>query len=104
MQLPVNERPTAVVCVTDLVASGIMIEAEAHGLVIGRGLSVVGFDDAPLAQYIRPSLTTLQQAIPEISQALLTMLETILKGDKHLTQHKLIAPRLIIRNSCGTPV
>lgn len=103
MQLPVKERPTAVVCVTDLVASGVMIEAEEHGLVVGRDLSVVGFDDAPLAQYIRPSLTTLQQAIPEISQALLAMLETVLKGDKHLTQHKLIAPRLIIRNSCGSP-
>jgi DNA-binding LacI/PurR family transcriptional regulator len=72
-------------------------------VVIGHDLSVVGFDDAPLAQYIRPSLTTLQQAIPEISQALLTMLETVLKRDNHGSQHKLIAPRLIIRNSCGSP-
>jgi DNA-binding LacI/PurR family transcriptional regulator len=103
MQLPPKERPTAVVCVTDLVASGVMSAAEAHGLVIGRDLSIVGFDDAPLAQYIRPHLTTLQQAIPEITQALLKMLETVLNKDDSLPRHSLIAPRLIIRESCGSP-
>ncbi len=103
MQLPPKERPTAVFCVTDLVASGVMIEAEAHGLVIGRDLSVIGFDDAPLAQYIRPSLTTLQQPIPEITQALLTILESSLKNHNSVPHHKLIAPRLIIRSSCGSP-
>ncbi len=98
-----TERPTAVVCITDLVASGVMSAAEAHGLVIGRDLSVVGFDDAPLAQYIRPHLTTLQQAIPEITQALLKMLEKVLNKDEDVPQHSLIAPRLIIRDSCGSP-
>ena len=71
MQLPKAERPTAVVAITDLVAIGVMHEAEAHGMVIGQDLSVIGFDNAPLAQYVRPSLTTVQQAIPEIAQALL---------------------------------
>ncbi len=103
MQLPAKERPTAVVCITDLVASGVMSAAEAHGLVIGRDISVVGFDDAPLAQYIRPHLTTLQQAIPETTQALLKMLEAILNKDDDVPRHTLIAPRLIIRDSCGSP-
>lgn len=103
MQLPADERPTAVVCVTDLVASGVMSAAEANGLVVGRDLSVAGFDDAPLAQYIRPHLTTLQQAIPEVTQAMLKMLETVLSKDETAPRHNLIAPRLILRDSCGKP-
>ena len=81
--------------------SGVMNEAEAHGLVIGHDLSVVGFDNAPLAQYIRPGLTTVQQAIPEIAQALLIMLEAILNKDMSAPRQVLIVPDLIIRNSCG---
>jgi len=103
MQLEPHERPTAIVCITDLVASGVMSAAEAHGLAVGRDISVIGFDDAPLAQYIRPHLTTIQQAIPEITQALLKMLESVLNKDASAPRQCLIAPRLIIRDSCSSP-
>jgi DNA-binding LacI/PurR family transcriptional regulator len=100
-RLPEAERPTAVIAVSDLIAVGVMNEARERGMVIGDTLSVIGFDDAPMGQYLTPSLTTVRQPIGEISQALVTMLESIL--DKRiLTEHKLlIAPQLIVRNSCG---
>lgn len=101
MQLPQSERPTAVVAITDLVAIGVMNEVEARGLVVGKDLSVVGFDNAPLAEYIRPGLTTVQQGIPETTQALLKMLEAILNKDTTAPRHVLTIPDLIIRNSCG---
>lgn len=95
------QPPTAVVAVSDLVAIGVMNEAERRGLVVGRDLAVIGFDDAPLAQYLRPALTTLCQPIAEIGATLLTMLEAAIKGAPPAARHVLLPPRLITRASCG---
>lgn len=103
LRLPKHKRPTAVAAITDLVAIGVMNEAAANGLVIGQDLSVVGFDNTPLGQYLHPALTTVQQGIPEIAQALLTMLQAILNKDTSVPRQVLIAPELIVRASCGKP-
>lgn len=103
MQLPAHERPTAVVAVTDLIAIGIMNEAEQHGLVIGDTLSVIGYDDVPLTQYLRPALTTVQQPIPEIGRKIMEMLEAVLTGQPIAHKQQLFTPALIIRESAGPP-
>lgn len=103
MQMSDEERPTAVIAISDRVAAGIIDEAERRGLVIGQDLSVIGFDDTPLMQYIRPGITAIQQAIPELGQALMSMLESILNNEAPPTANVLIPPRLILRNSCGNP-
>ncbi|MBZ0281917.1 MAG: LacI family DNA-binding transcriptional regulator [Anaerolineae bacterium] len=104
LTLPPEEQPTAVVAITDLVAVGVMNAAREHGLVVGRDLSVIGFDDAPMAQYLQPGLTTLRQAIPETGQALIAMLENVINKDPLAKQHILIPPSLIIRDSCAPPL
>lgn len=101
--LPADKRPTAMVAITDLVAIGIINEAERCGLVVGHDLSVVGYDDVPMSQYLRPALTTVQQPILEIGQAMVQLLETVLRQDVLPEQHMLIPPRLIVRDSCGVP-
>jgi DNA-binding LacI/PurR family transcriptional regulator len=103
MSLPQDEHPTGIIAISDLVAIGIMNEAERLGLTIGRDLSLIGFDDAPMTQYLRPALTTVQQAIPETGQALMTILEALLNKTEPEEPHILIPPRLIVRDSCGTP-
>jgi DNA-binding LacI/PurR family transcriptional regulator len=100
-ELPLDEQPTAIVAITDLVAIGIMNEAERRGLVVGRDLSVIGYDDVPMSQYLRPALTTVQQPILEIGQALMSLLESVLRQNP--TEQVLIPPRLVIRDSCGAP-
>lgn len=100
-QLPAAERPTAVIAISDLIAVGVMDEAERRGLVVGRDLSVIGFDDAPMAPYLRPALTTLQQPIEDIGAALIAMLEAAIKGEAPAERHRLLPPRLIVRGSCG---
>lgn len=102
LRLPKHERPTAVIAVTDIIAIGIMNEAEQNGLVIGRDLSVIGYDDTPLVQYLRPSLTTLHQPIEDIGHALIAMLERVLHDEPN-ERHMLLPPRLILRGSCGSP-
>lgn len=100
-QLPRSQWPTAIAAVSDLVAVGIMNEAERRGLVVGKDLSVTGFDDAPMTQYLRPALTTIQQSIVEIGQALIEMLEIVLRKEETTPQHLLVPTRLIVRESCG---
>jgi len=56
------DRPTAVVCSNDLTAIGVMRQAFELSLNVPRDLSVVGFDDIPLAQFMIPPLTTVQMS------------------------------------------
>jgi len=100
---PASERPTAIVAISDVVAIGIMDEAERRGLVVGRDLSVIGFDDTPMSPYLRPPLTTLRQPIAEIGAALIAMLEGAIRGEPPAERQLLLPPELIIRESCGAP-
>lgn len=56
-----DDRPTAILCFSDLMALGVVHAAHDLGLVVPDDLSVVGFDDSPIAGRIRPPLTTLRQ-------------------------------------------
>jgi DNA-binding LacI/PurR family transcriptional regulator len=103
LELPVLERPTAVVAISDLVAIGAMNEIQRRGLIIGRDVSLIGFDDAPMAPYLHPALTTLQQPIEAVGARLIAMLEAAIRGVEHAERHVLLPPRLIIRQSCGAP-
>jgi DNA-binding LacI/PurR family transcriptional regulator len=100
-QLPEDEQPTAVIAVSDLIAIGVMNEARRRGIAIGDSLSVIGFDDAPMGQYLTPPLTTVRQPIAEIGQALVAMLETILSKRAPERCTLLTGPRLVVRESCG---
>jgi len=51
-------RPTAILCVNDLMAVGVMHELREQGLQIPRDVSATGFDNIKLAQFCTPSLTT----------------------------------------------
>ncbi len=103
-RLPASEQPTAIVAVSDLMAIGLMQEAARRGLDVGRRLSVIGFDDVPMTEFLRPALTTIQQPIPEIGEALISMLETVLNKQEADVANLLIPPRLVIRDSCAPPL
>ena len=60
-----DDRPTGVLCFSDVIASGVLGAAESLGLSVPRDLSVIGFDDAPLARRLRPQLTTVHQDVTE---------------------------------------
>src|SRR5690242_4442869 len=60
--------PTAVLCSNDMTAIGVMREAYQHGIEIPRSLSVVGFDDIRLAQFVIPPLTTVQMSQQELAR------------------------------------
>jgi DNA-binding LacI/PurR family transcriptional regulator len=71
-------RPSAVVCSNDLTAIGVMRQAFEQSLHVPRDLSVVGFDDIRLAQFLIPPLTTVQMSQTEIAEtAFMALLECV---------------------------
>ena len=63
-----KRRPTAVMCSNDMTAIGVMREAYEKGILIPQDLSVIGFDDIRLAQFIIPPLTTIQMSQAELAR------------------------------------
>jgi len=99
LNLPPDRRPTAVVALTDLMAIGVINAATDAGVTVGQDLAVVGFDDAPIAGYLRPSLTSLRQPIAEVGERVVTMLIDLVRGETLSPAQVLLRPRLIVRDS-----
>lgn len=99
--LPASRQPTAFVTVSDMTAVSLMSEAERRGLVVGKTVSVIGFDDEPMSRYLRPSLTSLRQPIQEISYEMIDIVGELLNGTLSETRQLLMAPELVIRETTG---
>ena len=63
-----RRRPTAVLCSNDMTAIGLMREAYDQGINVPRDLSVVGFDDIRLSDFMIPPLTTVQMSQTELAR------------------------------------
>ena len=61
--LDLDQPPTAVLCMSDVLAFGAMQTASDRGLAVPGDLSVTGFDDIPAAARSDPPLTTIRQPI-----------------------------------------
>ncbi len=94
-----KKRPTAIIAVNDMVAIGAMIALQEHGVSIPDEISIVGFDDIPLAAMIRPALTTVSQ--PKYELGRLAAERLIGRLDGSITQFKTISlsSHLLVRNS-----
>jgi DNA-binding LacI/PurR family transcriptional regulator len=66
MRLPTP--PTAVFCSNDMTAIGVMREAYDLGIKVPHDLSVVGFDDIRLSEFITPPLTTVRMSQTELAR------------------------------------
>lgn len=94
-------RPTAVMCSNDMTAIGVMRQAYEEGIKVPQDLSVIGFDDIRLAQFVTPPLTTVQMSQKELAtiafEAL--MIETESKGQaKGRVDYDLVTS-LVLRRS-----
>jgi LacI family transcriptional regulator len=97
MQL--NPRPTALIASNDVMAFGAMDAIKDIGLRVGHDISVVGFDDIPMASHVYPRLTTVRQPIAEMGEAAVDMLVSLLQGHPPLTLQRELSTELILRES-----
>ncbi len=97
------ERATAVFAVNDLIALGVVQEAHKLGRLVPDDLSVVGFDDIPLAGTSSPSLTTVRQPTEEMGQSVIDLLLTRLADPASPARATRYSSSLVVRESTKPP-
>ena len=90
---------TAVVCSHDLLAHTLMIHCLEIGMRIPEDISIIGFDNLPLAAHTIPPLTTVQQIRPEIGRSAFYAMTSLMGGIPISTL--LLHAKLITRKSTG---
>ena len=94
-----GESFDAIFALADLLAIGAMRALQDAGLRVPEDVSVIGFDDLPLAAYVSPALTTVQQNTRLASEGLVKGIVGLIEGKP--LESTLMAPRLVVRDSCG---
>lgn len=97
-----KRRPTAVLAMSDMTAIGVMTAAAQAGVRVPSDLSVVGFDDLPIAAWTNPALTTVRQPIVEKGRIAARLLIQLLQGKAVQTPPPL-STKLIVRASTSSP-
>jgi DNA-binding LacI/PurR family transcriptional regulator len=99
------DRPTAVLCFSDVIAAGVVRAARHQGLAVPEDLSVVGFDDSPVAR--RLDLTTVHQDAAEkgrlAAAALAAAIEHGRAGTNPRVRHQTLPTELVVRGSTASP-
>lgn len=95
-----KDRPTAIFVASDDMALETITVALAKGIRIPEELSIVGFDDNPVAMHGRIPLTTIRQPLVEMGETGLELLTQIMKGKRQTPSKLLLPTELIERDSC----
>jgi DNA-binding LacI/PurR family transcriptional regulator len=101
--LGLPQPPSAVLACSDELAFGAMHALYDAGLDIGADVSLVGFDDLPLAAHTHPSLTTLRQPRRAIGERLAALLIAAIEDRARPPEQVTLNARLIVRRSTGPP-
>jgi DNA-binding LacI/PurR family transcriptional regulator len=105
LMLAADPRPTAVLCLSDVLALGVVRVANDLGLTVPGDVSVVGFDDSPFARRVDPPLTTVRQDIVAkgelAAEALIEAIAAARAGKKPRARHRTLPTELIVRESTG---
>jgi LacI family transcriptional regulator len=87
LKMPSEQRPTALFCCSDQIARGAYRALQEAGLRIPEDMSVVGFDDLPIAESLTPPLTTVRQPFQAMGRQ---AAEYILQHVQHATSDEAI--------------
>ncbi len=95
-----GDPPTAIVCVNDIMAVGVLLELRERGLQVPRDVSVTGFDDIELSKYCYPALTTVHIPRDQIGHTIFRSL-AIGTPKEEIGREFSITPELVVRESTG---
>jgi LacI family xylobiose transport system transcriptional regulator len=100
--LRLKEPPTAIFAGSDLQALGALEAARTSGLRVPHDLSLVGYDDLPIARWSSPALTTVHQPLKEMAEEATRLLLRLRDGDATSTRMDL-GVDLVVRQSTAAP-
>ena len=91
-------RPTAIFAGNDEMATGAYVALRKAGLSLPEDISVIGFDDTPIAGRLWPALTTVRLPIREMGKAAAQLLIDVSHG-RMVTETAVFVPELVVRDS-----
>jgi LacI family transcriptional regulator len=98
-----RRRPTAVLCSNDWTAIGALAAIDAAGLRVPEDISVVGFDDIPLASYTRPPLTSVRMSAGDVGSTAFDALFRLMGGERLEGDVYQVPTQLVVRQSTAKP-
>jgi LacI family transcriptional regulator len=96
-----NFRPTAIICVNDVMAVGALRELRERGIRVPEDMSVTGFDNVKLSEFCCPALTTVHIPRDRIGHIICDCLIPKAGKPPHKDQEIVIDPEFILRESTG---
>lgn len=97
------DRPTAILCFSDAFAHATVQVADSLGLRVPEDLSVVGYDDSPLAASSRPPLTTVHQEVTSKGQEAVRALMDLMRSEPDEVARVVLPTSLVVRESTAPP-
>ncbi|HYH92427.1 MAG TPA: LacI family DNA-binding transcriptional regulator [Candidatus Saccharimonadales bacterium] len=97
------DRPTAIVTGNDLQALGVYQAARELRLHIPEDVSVVGFDDLPIASWVSPPLTTVRQPLIDMATTAAELVLAMARGESPAQTRRELATELLVRESTAPP-
>ncbi len=98
-----DQRMTAIMCVTDDIARGVVRCLQGRGLCVPKDISVTGFDDLAWSARFRPALTTVVQPLERIGRRAVRLLLDRLENPNRPPTRVVLDYRLILRASTAPP-
>ncbi len=91
-------RPTAILCLSDVIAMGVLFELQRHGISVPDDISLMGMDDLPGASNVYPALTTVHLPVSRMGEAAAVAIAGWVE-DREVPEHRLFEPTLMERES-----
>jgi len=99
--------PTAIICFEDCMAMQLLLHAQKRGLRVPGDLSILGCSNNIVCGFLTPALTTIEQYPEEIGRRAYELVQRRRQEGEEPGKRKpetiLVAPKLVIRESCGPP-
>lgn len=97
-----NTLPTALICGNDVIALGVLFEAQERGISVPQQLSITGFDNMPLIKHIRPAITTIHVPAHEMGRFAATAILSAIANNERIRSREFEAP-LVVRETTAPP-
>jgi LacI family transcriptional regulator, repressor for deo operon, udp, cdd, tsx, nupC, and nupG len=99
--LSLEQPPTAIFAISDLLALGAMRAIKVAGLRVPQDIAVAGFNDIPMAEMVDPPLTTVKAPVETAGREAMKMVRQLILKKRPLQDRLVLQTHLVVRQSCG---
>lgn len=96
-----DPKPEAIFAANDMMAAGCIDALDELGVKVPADIAIGGFDDVPLAHFLRPPLTTMRIDVADFGRKALDRLAAVIEKPGGAATSETVIPELVVRESCG---